>query len=84
MKLPGPRAFRPVVTTAVVIVKAPFFTAIIIATLRAVGASSPGDVVLILLVGLRQIRFGEIIDVAAFDLIGEAMLHGTLIDDQAE
>jgi hypothetical protein len=40
-------------------------------------------VVLILLVGLRQIRFREIVDVATFDLVGEAMLHGTLIDGQA-
>ena len=42
----------------VAVVIAPFFTAIIIATQQAVGASSPSDVVLILLVGLRQIRFG--------------------------
>jgi hypothetical protein len=33
-----------------------------------IGTSSPGDVILILLVSLRQIRFGEIIDIAAFDL----------------
>ena len=48
---------------------APFFVAIIIATWQAVKASSPGDVILVPLVGLRQIRFGEIVDVAAFDLI---------------
>ena len=48
---------------AVAVVMAPFFAAIIITTRQAVGASSPGDVVLILLVGLRQIRFGEISDV---------------------
>jgi len=28
------------------------------------------------LVGVRQIRYGEIVVVAAFNLIGEAMLHG--------
>ena len=49
-----------------------------------VGMSSPGDVVLMVLVCLRQISFGEIIDVAAFDLVGEAILHGVLIDGQAE
>ena len=32
------------------------------------------------LIGLRQIRFEEIVDVAAFDLVGEAMLYGALID----
>ena len=34
-----------------------------------IGTSSPGDVVLMVLVSLRQISFGEIVDVAAFDLI---------------
>ena len=47
---------------AVAVVMAPFFAAIIIATRQAVGASSPGDVILMSLVGLRQTRFGEIID----------------------
>ena len=61
-KLPGPQAFQPVVMAAVAVVMAPFFAAIIIATRQAVGASSPGDVVLMSLVGLRQTRFGEIID----------------------
>ena len=42
------------------IVTAPFFTAIIVATPQVVEVSSPGDVVLILVIGLR--RFGEIID----------------------
>jgi hypothetical protein len=50
MKLLGPRAFRPVVMAAVVVIIVPFFAAIIIATWQAIGASSPGDVVLILLV----------------------------------
>jgi hypothetical protein len=52
----------------VAVIIAPFFAVIIIATRQAVGASSPVNVVLILLVGLRQIRFREIVDVAAFDL----------------
>jgi hypothetical protein len=69
----------------VAVIIAPFFAVIIIATRQAVGASSLVNVVLILLVGLiRQIRFGEIVDVAAFDLVGEAMLHGALIDGRAE
>ena len=46
----------------------PFFAAII-ATRQTIGTSSPGDVILILLVDLRKIRFGEIVDVAAFDLV---------------
>ena len=37
--------------TVVAVVMAPFFTAIIIATRQVVGVSSPGDVVLILVVG---------------------------------
>ena len=61
-----------------------FFAVIIIATRQAVGASSPGDVILILLVSLLQIRFAKIIDVAAFDLVGEVMLHGALIDGRVE
>ena len=69
---------------AIAVVTAPFFAAIIVATRQMVGVSSLGDVILILKVGLRQIRFGEIVDIAAFYLIGEAMLHGTLIDDPAE
>ena len=36
---------------AVAVVTAPFFAAIIIATRQVVGVSSPGDVVLILVVG---------------------------------
>ena len=36
---------------AVAVVMAPFFVAIIIATRQVVGVSSPGDVVLILVVG---------------------------------
>ena len=36
---------------AVVVVTAPFFTVIIIAVRQVVGVSSPGDVVLILVVG---------------------------------
>jgi hypothetical protein len=80
----GPRTFWTVIVAAVAVVIAPFFAAIIIAMRRSVGASSPGDVVLMLLVGLRQIRIREIVDVAAFDLVGEAMLHGALIDGIAE
>ena len=49
-----------------------------------IGASSPGNVVFMVLVSLRQISFGEIVDVAAFDLVGEAILHGALIDGRAE
>ena len=67
---------------AVAIVMAPFFATIIIATRQAIRPKSPGDIVLILLVGLRQIRFGEI--VAAFNLVREAMLHDALIDGRAE
>jgi len=59
-----------------------FFAAIIIATRQAIGASSLGDVILILLVGLRQIRFREI--VAAFDLVKETLRHGTLIASRVE
>jgi len=61
-----------------------FFAVIIIATRQAVGASSPGDVILILLVSLLQIRFAKIIDVAAFDLAGVVILHGALIDGRVE
>ena len=56
---------------AVAVVTAPFFAAIIIVTRQVVGASSQGDIILILLIGLRQIRFGEISAVAVFDLIGD-------------
>ena len=77
MKLPGPRAFQPVVMVAVAVVIAPFYAAII-AMRQAIGTSSPGDVILMPLVGLRQIRYGEIVVVAAFSLVGEAMLHGGL------
>ena len=62
---------------AVAVVIAPFYTAII-ATRQAIGTSSSGDVVLMPLVGLSQIRYGEIVVVAAFNLVGEAMLHGGL------
>ena len=36
-----------------------------------VRTSSPGDVVLMVLVSLRQISFWEIVDVTTFDLVGE-------------
>ena len=42
MKLPGPRAFRTVIMAAI--------TVVIIATRQAIEASSPSDVVLMLLV----------------------------------
>jgi len=51
MKLPGARAFQPVVMAVVAVIIAPFFTAINIVTWQAVGASSPDDVVLMTLVG---------------------------------
>ena len=79
--MPGPRAFWPVVMAAVTVVITPFFTAII-ATRQAIRASSLGDVILILLVGLRQIRFGEI--VAVFNLVRETMRHGTLVASGVE
>ena len=47
---------------AVAVVMAPFFMVIIITTRQAVGASSLGDVILMSLVGLRQTRFGDIVD----------------------
>jgi hypothetical protein len=69
----------------VAVIIAAFFVAIIIVTRQAARASSQGDVVLILVVGLKQIKFREIIDVAAFDLVREAMmLHSALIDGRAE
>ena len=40
MKLPGPRAFWPVIMAVVVVVITPFFVAII-ATRQAIGTSSP-------------------------------------------
>ena len=49
-KLPGARAFRTVIMAAVAVVTTPFFVAIIIATRQVIGVSSPGDVVLMLLV----------------------------------
>ena len=52
------------------------FYAAIIATRQEIGTSSLGDVVLMPLVGLRQIKYGVIVIVAAFNLVGEAMLHG--------
>ena len=69
MKSPGPRAFRPVVMAAVTVIIASFFAAIIIATRQVVGVSNPDDVILLLVVGLRWIRIGEIVDVAASELI---------------
>ena len=42
MKLPGPRAFRPVVMAAVAVIITPFFAAII-AMRQAIGTSSPVD-----------------------------------------
>ena len=60
MKLPGPRAFQTVVMAVIAVVTAPFFMMIIIATRQVVRVSSPSDVVLILVIGLR--KFGEIID----------------------
>ena len=62
---------------AVAVIIAPFYVAIN-ATRKAIGTSSPSDVVLMPLVGLRQIRYGEIVVIAAFNLVGEAMLHGRL------
>ena len=47
-------------------------------TQQAVRASSLGDIVLMPLVGLRQIRYGEIVVVATFNLVEEAILHGGL------
>ena len=75
MKSPSSRAFRLVAMAMVAAVMV-----ITIATRQVVGVSSSGDVILILLVSLRQIRFVEIVDIAVFDLVGEAMLHGALID----
>ena len=60
---------------AVAVVIAPFYTAII-ATRQAIGTSSPGNIILMPLVSLKQIIYGEIVVVAAFNLVGEAMLHG--------
>ena len=67
---------------AVTVVIASFFMVTIITKWQTVGASSLGDGILIPLIGLRQIRFGEII--AAFDLVGETMRHGTLIASGVE
>ena len=50
MKLRDPRAFWLVIMAAVTVVTVLFFTAIIIATRQVVGVSSPGDIVLILVV----------------------------------
>ena len=69
---------------AVAVVTAPFLAAIIIATRQVVGVSSPGDVVLMPLVGLRQIRYREIVVVAVFNLVEETMRHGTLIAGEVE
>jgi len=54
---------------AVAVVVVPFYAEIIIATQQAIGPKSSGVVVLMPLVGLMQIRFGEII--ATFDLMAE-------------
>jgi len=62
---------------AVAVVIAPFYTAII-ATRQAIGTSSPGNIILMPLVSLKQIIYGEIVVVATFNLVGEAMLHGGL------
>ena len=62
---------------AVAVVIASFYAAII-AMRQAIRMSSPGDVVLTPLVGLRQIRYGEIVVVDTFNLVEEAMLHGRL------
>ena len=62
---------------AVTAVIAPFYAAII-AMRQTIGMSSSGDVIIMPLVGLRQIRYGEIVVVAAFNLVGEAMLYGGL------
>ena len=45
-----------------------------------IGTSSLGNVILMVLVNLRQISFRDIVDVTAFDLVGEAILHDALID----
>ena len=82
-KLLDPRAFQPVFMAAVVVVIAPFYTAII-ATRQAIGTSSPGNVILMPFVGLRQIKYEEIVVVAAFNLVGETMRHGTLIASGVE
>ena len=63
---------------AVAVVIAPFYAAII-AIRQAIDTSSPGDVVLMPLVGLRQIRYKEIIVVVEFNLVGETIRRGTLI-----
>ena len=77
MKLCGPRAFQSVVMATVAVIIASFYAAII-ATRQAIRTRSPGDVVLMPLVDLRQIRYREIIVVSAFNLVGEPMLHGGL------
>ena len=64
---------------AVVAVVIALFYAAIIVTWQAIRTSSPDDVVLMPLVGLRQIRYREIVVVAVFNLVGETMRHGTLI-----
>ena len=60
---------------AVVVVIVPFYAAFIV-TLQAIEMSSSGGIVIMPLASLRQIRYGEIIVVAAFNLVREAMLHG--------
>jgi len=47
---------------AVAVVMAQFYAAIIVTTRQVVGVSSLGDVILMPLVGLRQIRYEEIVD----------------------
>ena len=59
----------------VAVIIAPFYAAII-AMWQAIGMSTSGDIILMPLVGLRQIRYGEIVVATAFNLVGEAMLHG--------
>ena len=75
--MPNPRAFQSVVMAAVTVVTTPFYAAII-TTWQAIRKSSPNDIILTPLVGLRQIKYREIIVITAFNLVGEAMLHGVL------
>lgn len=51
-ELPGPRGLRPIIIAAIAVIITSFFAVIIVAMRRAVGASSPGNVVLVPLVGL--------------------------------
>ena len=53
------------------VIIASFYMAII-AMWQVIRTSSPGNIVLMPLVDLRQIRYGEIIVVATFNLVEEA------------